>query len=76
MENMSGGGFVKRWMTVPEVASYFSCSRRYVYTLVEAGRLSVINLGGQIGARGIRIEAQSILKLEQTAALDIPQDEE
>ena len=61
---MSGGGFVKKWMTVPEVATYFSCSRRYVYTLVETGKLSVINLGGVVGKKGIRIESTSIQQLE------------
>lgn len=67
---MSRGGFVKKWMTVPEVATYFSCSRRYVYTLIERGQLSVINLGGQIGARGLRIDASSISTIEQAAKVD------
>jgi len=67
---MSGGGFVKKWMTVPEVATYFSVSRRYVYTLIERGQLSVINLGGSIGSRGLRIESVSVTQLEQNTKID------
>lgn len=70
---MSGGGFVKKWLTVPEVAQHFSCSRRYVYTLIETGKLSIINLGGSVGSRGIRIESTSIVKLEQAAKIDSTQ---
>lgn len=67
---MNGGGFVKKWMTVPEVASYFSVSRRYVYTLIERGQLNVINLGGAIGARGLRIESASVTNLEISTRVD------
>lgn len=70
----SGNG--KRWMTVPEVATYFSCSRRYVYTLIESGRLSIINLGGVVGSRGIRIESNSIVQLEQSSKIDPQQYDE
>lgn len=66
----ASGGFVKKWMTVPEVAEHFSCSKRYVYTLIETGRLSVINLGGEVGRRGVRIESTSIQKLEQVSKVD------
>lgn len=71
-----GGGYVKRYMTVPEVAAYFSCSKRYVYTLIEHGRLSVINLGGAVGARGIRIESNSIIQFEQQNKIDPTQYDE
>lgn len=67
---MMGGGFVKKWMTVPEVASHFSCSRRYVYTLIEQGRLEVINLGGAVGSRGIRIASGSVQNFEQSVKID------
>lgn len=69
-------GFVKKWMTVPEVATHFTCSRRYVYTLIETGRLSVINLGGSVGARGIRIASHSVVALEQSAKIDPTQYDE
>lgn len=71
-----GSGYVKRYMTVPEVAEYFSCSKRYVYTLIETRRLSVINLGGEIGKRGVRIEASSILSFEQSSKVDPSQYDE
>jgi excisionase family DNA binding protein len=69
------GGFVKtgvakKWMTVPEVAQHFSCSKRYVYTMVETGRLTVINLSGEIGKRGMRISSYSIQQLEKTNVID------
>lgn len=73
---MSGHGFVKKWMTVPEVAQHFSCSKRYVYTLIETGRLSIINLGGEIGRRGIRIASESIRNMEQTTKIDAAQYDE
>lgn len=70
---MSESGFAKRWMTVPEVAAHFSCSRRFVYTLIETGKLSIINLGGGVGSRGIRIETISIVRLEQAAKIESDQ---
>jgi excisionase family DNA binding protein len=73
---MSGGGFVKKWMTVPEVANYFSVSRRYVYTLIERGQLSIINLGGSVGTRGVRIASESIAKLEASSRIDPSQYDE
>lgn len=64
------GGWMKKWMTVPEVAAHFSCSRRYIYTLIETGRLEVINLSGEIGKRGVRIATVSVQKLEQASKVE------
>lgn len=58
------GNWMKKWMTVPEVAEHFSCSRRYIYTLIETGRLEVINLSGEIGRRGLRVDTASVARLE------------
>lgn len=61
---------MKKWMTVPEVAAHFSCSRRYVYTLIETGRLTAINMSLAIGSRGLRITGLSIEQFERAAQVD------
>jgi len=58
------GGFVKRFMTVPEVAAYFSFSRAYVYDLVNHGRLKAWHPEQAVGKRGLRITVESVTALE------------
>jgi excisionase family DNA binding protein len=64
------GGFVKRYLTVPEVANYFSVSKSLVYEWVQAGKVSVWHPEGKIGSRGLRILSESILKIESSGMID------
>lgn len=69
-------GFVKRYLTVPEVAERFSVSRRFVYTLIQRRQLEVINLGGAVGSRGVRITVDSVQRLEEVSRVDPDQFDE
>ena len=61
---MSGAGFVKKWMTVPEVSVYFSFSRSYVYELVQLGRLQALRPERTVGSKGLRISVESVHRFE------------
>lgn len=63
-------GFVKRWLTVREVADHFSISRQYVYTLIDRGQLEAIVIGC---SRGRRITSASVERLERCRKID-PED--
>ena len=64
-------GFVKRYMTVPEVAEYFSLSTAFVYGLVQKGRLAAWHPDAIIGSRGLRITKESVDALEQNGKIDV-----
>jgi excisionase family DNA binding protein len=64
------GGFVKRYMTVPEVAVYFSVSKSLVYEWVQEGKVTVWHPDGKVGSRGLRILSESIIRLESTGTID------
>ena len=66
-------GFVKRYLTVSEVATYFSVSRSRVYEWVHDGKLNVWHPEGKVGSRGIRVLAESVTQLEQQG--QIPTDD-
>lgn len=66
-------GFVKRYMTVPEVAKYFSVSRSTVYEWVQTGRVIAWHPEGRVSTRGIRVSVESVTRLEQSGILN-PQD--
>lgn len=63
-------GFVKKYMTVPEVAEYFSLSPRFVYDLVQQGKLKAWHPAAAIGTRGMRVSVESVQTLETTGAID------
>lgn len=63
-------GFVKRFMSVPEVANYFSVSRSYIYDLVSRGKLQSWHPDKEIGSRGIRITVESVRELELGGFID------
>lgn len=58
------GGFVKRWMTIPEVSHYFAFSRSYVYELVQLGRLQAMRPEKEVGCKGLRISVESVRTFE------------
>ncbi len=66
---MRTGGFVKRYMTVTDVARYFSFSKSYVYELIQRGKLEVFHPDGEIGSRGLRILSESVQRLEQSGRI-------
>lgn len=60
----TGGSFVKKWMTVPEVAQRFSFSRSYVYELVSLGRFQALRPEAAVGKKGLRISVESVEQFE------------
>lgn len=63
------GGFVKRYMTVPEVASYFSVSKSLVYEWCHTGKLQVWHPDGRPGTRGLRVLSESVVQLESAGRI-------
>ena len=66
----SGNVYGKKYMTVPEVAQYFSLSRSYVYELVQLGRLKAWHPDRAVGSRGLRVSVESVKVFEQAGLLD------
>lgn len=60
----------KKYMTVPEVAQYFSLSRSYVYELVQLGRLKAWHPDGVVGSRGLRVTVESVQAFEQAGLIN------
>lgn len=60
---------MKRYLSVPEVADYFSVSKSLVYEWIRADKLEVWHPDGRPGTRGLRISSVSVLRLEETGRL-------
>lgn len=60
----------KKYMTVPEVAEYFSLSRSYIYEMVQLGRLKAWHPDGIAGSRGLRVSVESVQDFEQAGLLN------
>lgn len=60
---------MKRYMTVTDVARYFSYSKSYVYELIQRGKLDVMHPDGEIGSRGLRVLSESVVRLEQSGRI-------
>ncbi|MBV5305574.1 MAG: helix-turn-helix domain-containing protein [Desulfobulbaceae bacterium] len=69
-------GFVKRYMTVPEVAEYFSLSTGFIYGLVQKGKLTAWHPDSVVGSRGLRITIESVESLEQNGKIAAEQWQE
>lgn len=63
-------GFIKKYMTVPEVAEYFSLSRSYVYDLVQRGKLKAWHPDKVVGSKGLRVAVESVKALEEQGAMN------
>lgn len=63
-------GSIKKYMTVPEVAEYFSLSRSYVYELIQLGRLKAWHPDRVVGSRGLRVSVESVREFELNGLLD------
>lgn len=50
---------MSKLLQIWKVAERLDCSKRYVYTLIELGRLRVVRLG----KRGLRVTQESLDKL-------------
>ena len=55
---------MKRWLTVPEVATYFSLSRSQVYELVSLGKFTVLRPDKTVSRQGIRVSMESVQRFE------------
>ncbi len=60
----------KRYMSVPEVADYFSVSRSLVYRWIQEQRLEVWRPDSRPGTRGLRILSASVTRLEEGGKLE------
>ena len=69
---MRGGGFVKRYMRIDEVAGRFGVTTRTVRRWFLAGNtcLEAFRPAGCIGTRGIRFTIESVEQFERTGLVD------
>jgi hypothetical protein len=72
---MKGGGFVKKYMRIDEVAERFSVTPRTVRNWWLSGHtcLQAWHPGGPVGTKGVRFTAESVEQFEKVGRI-APQD--